>query len=65
MSQRYLVTIRGEFEEVQAVVAETQEDAQEKALKFLGETIRRRPVSELSVVGTKELEELEPKPQPV
>jgi hypothetical protein len=62
MSQRYLVTIRGEFEEVQAVVAETPEDAQEKALKFLGETIRRQPAGELTVVGTKELE---PKPQPV
>ena len=56
MSQRYLVTIRGQFEEVQAVVAESQEDAEAKAKDFLGETIRRRPVGPLEIVGTRELE---------
>jgi hypothetical protein len=56
MSQRYLVTIRGEFEEIQAVVAESQDDAESKAKDFLGETIRRRPIGPLEVVGTRELE---------
>ena len=56
MPQRHLVTIRGEFEEMQAVVAETHEAAEEKAKQFLGETIRRRPVGELKVVTTRELE---------
>ena len=56
MSQRYLVTIRGQFEEVQAVVAESQEDAEVKAKDFLGETIRRRPIGPLEIVGTRELE---------
>ena len=56
MPQRYLVTIRGEFEEMQAVVAETQEAAEEKAKRFLGEAIRRRPVGELKVVTSRELE---------
>ena len=41
---------------MQAVVAETHEAAAEKAKQFPGETIRRRPVGELKVVTTRELE---------
>jgi hypothetical protein len=56
MATRYLVTLKGEFEEIQAVVAETQESAKEKALRFLGETINRKPVGALEVIRVKEME---------
>src|SRR2546423_7649695 len=55
MTKRYIVTIKGEFEETQAVVAENEDEAQEKARKMLGEIINRKPTSELVILGIKAL----------
>jgi len=56
MSKRYLVTIKGEFEEIQAVVAENEDEAQAKARRMLGEIINRKPTGELEILGIKALE---------
>ena len=56
MSKRYLVTIKGEFEEIQAVVANDEEEAKEKARKRLGETIDLKPTGALEILKIKTLE---------
>jgi len=54
MTKKYLVKIKGEFEETQAVVANNEDEAKEKAKKRLGETIDLKATGNLEIVGTKE-----------
>lgn len=55
--KRYIVTIKGEFVETQAVIASDEAAAQEKAKKCLGESLDRRATGELEIISIRELEE--------
>jgi hypothetical protein len=55
--KRYIVKLRGEFEVTQAVVAEDEEGAKEKARQGLGETINRTATGKQEVVDVKEMKD--------
>jgi hypothetical protein len=50
------VKIKGVFEETQAVIANDEEAAKEKARKRLGETIDLKAIGDLEILGIKPLE---------
>ena len=49
----YLVKIKGEFEVTQAVSADNEDEAKEKARQGLGETITTNPSGEQEIVSIK------------
>ena len=49
----YIVKIQGEFEVTQAVTADTEDEARDKAKQGLGETITTKPHDDLEVVSIK------------
>jgi len=49
----YIVKIQGEYEVTQAVTADTEDEARDKAKQGLGETITTKPHDDLEVVSIK------------
>jgi len=56
---RYIVKLKGEFEVTQAVVANNEEEARDKAKRSLGETINRTAVGDQQILEVKEMPDRE------